>query len=52
MLKANVIDLAVLEQYFKEVLPKMESFSLRSDPDRFKRKFGLLKKRISDSKET
>ncbi len=51
MIRAGVIEFDMLEQYFNEVLPKMEAHSLRADPDKFKRKFELLKQRASERKE-
>ncbi len=47
MIHSGVIDLVSLEQYFQEVLPKVETFSLHSDPQDFERKFELFKKRLS-----
>jgi hypothetical protein len=49
MVRAGVIELQRLEQYFEEVLPQIDSFSLRADPENFKRKFELFKKRCETS---
>ncbi|MBI3359638.1 MAG: hypothetical protein HY023_00830 [Chloroflexi bacterium] len=47
MIRAGVIELGNLEQYFREVLPKLEAYSLRTDPQDFERKFALFKTRLS-----
>jgi len=49
MVRAGVIELQRLEQYFEEVLPQINSFSLRTDPENFKRKFELFKRRYEAS---
>jgi hypothetical protein len=46
MIQAGVIRLPELETYFQEILPKLDSFSLRSNASDLERKLGLFKKRI------
>jgi hypothetical protein len=43
LLKAEWLDFETLEHYFTEILPKMEVFSLKANPDEFQRKFAYLK---------
>lgn len=47
MVRVKLIGLETLEQFFAEILPQLEGFSLRSDPAAFKRKFGLFKQRLA-----
>jgi Nucleotidyltransferase of unknown function (DUF6036) len=49
MWQQKLIQIETLEQYFNEILPKVESFSLRASQADFQLKFNLIKKRISDS---
>jgi hypothetical protein len=51
MVRAKLIELETLEQFFADILPKLESFSLRSDPVAFRRKFELFKQRLASGDE-
>ncbi len=47
MLRGHVIDMASLELYFQEVLPKIEDYNLRQSTRDFEKKFALLKQRLA-----
>ena len=47
MVRTGLIDLQALERYFQEILPRLEGYSLRTDPHDFERKFGLFKRRLA-----
>ncbi len=51
MVRRNVIGLASLEQFFQEVLPQLEDYSLRTNRGDFERKFALFKQRLAESLE-
>ena|SRR3989304_7429171 len=46
MVQVGVIRFSELEGYLQEILPKLETFNLRSDVSDLKRKFELFKKRM------
>jgi len=48
MVRTGLIELAALDRYFQEVLPRLEGYSLRTDPLDFERKFGLFKRRLAE----
>lgn len=50
MITQNLIDLARLRVYFEAILPRVATFSLRSDPESFAAKFVLLEKRLFPGK--
>lgn len=49
MLRGHVIDMANLERYFQEVLPKIDDYSLRQSTRDFEKKFALLKQRLAEA---
>lgn len=48
MLATGTIEFKRLETYFEEILPRVDSFGLRSDSADFSRKFNLLRQKLSD----
>ncbi len=43
LLQAGWLDFETLEQYFQEILPRLEEFSLKANPTEFQQKFEYLK---------
>lgn len=50
MVHQAIIDFAELKRQFHEVLPQLETFSLRADPEDFRRKFALFEQMLLDSR--
>ena len=50
LLKAGRIDVLQLKKYFDEVLPRIETHSLKGDPIEFGRKFQALQQAWQESK--
>jgi hypothetical protein len=49
MVTQKLIALSQLREQFQEVLPQVESFGLRADPEDFKRNFALFEQRLAQS---
>ena len=47
MVRTGLIELQALERYFQEIFPRLEDYSLRTDPHDFERKVGLFKRRLA-----
>lgn len=43
LLQAGWLDFEMLEQHFREILPRLVEFSLKANPEEFHRKFEYLK---------
>lgn len=48
LVQTGIIALEKLEQYFEEILPKVDAYNLRADSQDFMRKFALFKERLAN----
>jgi hypothetical protein len=48
MVNAGIIELNSLEVQFQEILPRLATFSLRTDPEGFVMNFKLFKQRLGE----